>query len=198
MTDFVDPGHFEEMLAATRRTPEEELAPPSGPQRFAHVFQSHADFVWRALRRLGLSAADAEDALQDVFLVVYRRLDQYEERGKIRGWLFAISRQVVSHYHRGAARSERRLQAIAQDDAGANEDPFTAAARRESVAIVRALLAELSEPQATVFWLAEVEEMTVPEISTALGINLNTAYGRLRVARQRFEQMLRERSGELA
>jgi RNA polymerase sigma-70 factor (ECF subfamily) len=45
-----------------------------------------------------------------------------------------------------------------------------------------------------VFWLAEIEEMTMPEVAAALGINLNTAYGRLRLARKRFEEMLRERT----
>jgi RNA polymerase sigma-70 factor, ECF subfamily len=191
VTDFRGRGHWEEMLTAARQTPGAQTIP--GPPRFVDVFHTHADFVWRALRRLGLSPADAEDALQEVFLVVHRRLDHYEERGAMRAWLFAISRQVVSHYRRGAQRSERKQQALAREEAR-QDDPHDAFVRGESVAMVRALLSELSEPQAMVFWLAEIEEMTMPEVAAALGINLNTAYGRLRLARKRFEEMLRERT----
>ena len=179
------------MLTAARQAAGAPTIP--GPANFADVFQTHADFVWRALRRLGLSAPDAEDALQEVFLVVYRRLENYEERGAMRAWLFAISRQVVNHYRRGAARSERKQQALAREQPP-HHDPHDAFVRGESVALVHALLSELSEPQAMVFWLAEIEEMTMPEVATALGVNLNTAYGRLRLARRRFEQMLRERT----
>jgi len=191
VTDSTDSGHLKQMLTAAAHVPTEHR--DSGPPEFADVFHAHADFVWRALRRLGLSPADAEDALQEVFLVVYRRLDQYEERGAMRAWLFAISRQVVNHYRRGSARSERKHQAIAFAQP-VQHDPHDAFVRGESVALVRDLLSELSEPQATVFWLAEIEEMTMPEVAAALGINLNTAYARLRLARKRFERMLRERS----
>jgi RNA polymerase sigma-70 factor (ECF subfamily) len=191
VTDLGRGGHWEQMLTAARQAP--GARPIPGPPQFADVFQTHADFVWRALRRLGLGPADAEDALQEVFLVVYRRLEHYEERGAMRAWLFAISRQVVSHYRRGAQRSERKQQALAREEAK-HDDPHDAFVRGESVALVRALLAELSEPQAMVFWLSEIEEMTMPEVATALGINLNTAYGRLRLARKRFEEMVRERT----
>jgi RNA polymerase sigma-70 factor (ECF subfamily) len=191
VTDSLRAGHFVKMLAAARQAPGARTIP--GPPQFAEIFQTHADFVWRSLRRLGLSAADAEDALQEVFLVVYRRLDSYEERGVMRAWLFTISRQVANHYRRGAARSERKQQAIAREELS-QDDPHDAFVRGESVALVRALLSDLSEPQAMVFWLAEIEEMTMPEVATALGVNLNTAYGRLRLARKRFEQLLRERS----
>jgi RNA polymerase sigma-70 factor (ECF subfamily) len=49
------------------------------------------------------------------------------------------------------------------------------------------LLGELDPLKREVFVLAELEEMTAPEIAEAIGIPLNTAYSRLRVARQEFE-----------
>jgi len=78
----------------------------------AQVFAAHADFVWRSLRRLGVPAADADDALQEVFLVVHRRLADYEDRGFMRAWLFSISRQVSSHYRRSTKRSEERHRGL--------------------------------------------------------------------------------------
>ncbi len=76
---------------------------PEKPIDFAQVFDAHASFVWRVLRRLGVPDADADDAAQEVFLVVHHKLAAYEERGSIRAWLFTISRQVASHRRRSCA-----------------------------------------------------------------------------------------------
>lgn len=152
---------------------------------FARVFDAHATFVWRVLRRLGVPDADAEDAVQEVFIVVHAKCREYEERGSIRSWLFAISRQVASHRRRSVARRERTRASLPEVPPPAN--PQELAMRGEAVALVQAFLAQLDEPQAIVFYLADVEGMTAPEIAGALGVNLNTVYGRLRTARQRFE-----------
>jgi RNA polymerase sigma-70 factor (ECF subfamily) len=155
------------------------------------VFTQHADFVWRSLRRLGVPLADVDDALQEVFLVVYRRVGEYEDRGLIRAWLFAISRQVASHYHRAANRAENRHRRLVVDATA--PDLEEEMARREAGRLVTAFLEELEEPQRLVFYLADIEGMTAPEIAAALGANLNTVYGRLRLARKRFERALSER-----
>jgi RNA polymerase sigma-70 factor (ECF subfamily) len=152
---------------------------------FARVFDAHATFVWRVLRRLGVPDADAEDAVQEVFIVVHAKSREYEERGSIRSWLFAISRQVASHRHRSVARRERTRAALPEAPPPAN--PQELAMRGEAVALVQAFLSQLEESQAIVFYLADVEGLTAPEIAAALDVNLNTVYGRLRVARQRFE-----------
>src|SRR5215471_17330289 len=91
--------------------------PPTPAERIAELFTQHANFVWRSLRGLSVPDADAEDAAQEVFLVVYRRLAEYEDRGLLRAWLFSISRQVASHYHRGASRADRRHRALIADTA---------------------------------------------------------------------------------
>jgi RNA polymerase sigma-70 factor (ECF subfamily) len=156
---------------------------------FAGLFDAHASFVWRVLRRMGIPAADADDAVQDVFLVVHRRLAEYEDRGSPRAWLFAISRQVASHRRRTRSRSERTRAELPMPDASP-DDPYETAMRNEAVSIVHDFLAKLSEPQAMVFYLAEVEDMTAPEIATSLEVNVNTVYGRLRLARQQFEAFL--------
>lgn len=183
------------MVAVAHRMPEaDSVSLPQSPE-LAEIFHAHADFVWRALRRLGVSDSDAEDAVQEVFLVVCRRLADYEERGAIRAWLFAISRQVASHYRRSALRIERKHQALPTDGVSSS-DPQEAAMRAEAVALVHVFLSELDEAQAMVFYLAEVEGMTAPEVAAALGVKLNTVYGRLRLARKRFEAMLRRTSPE--
>lgn len=164
-----------------------EKPDPASPQ-FAELFRAHADFVWRVLRRLGVPDADAEDALQEVFLVVARRLDGYEERGALRAWLFTIARQVASHMRRESARRQRQPLALVTDVH--SDDPQQQMQRKQSVAFIQDFLATLEEPQAMVFYLIEIEGLSAPEVSAALQVNLNTVYGRLRLARKRFEALL--------
>jgi RNA polymerase sigma-70 factor (ECF subfamily) len=171
-----------------------ELQRPGKAGEFAELFAAHASFVWRVLRRLGVPEADVDDAVQEAFLIVHRKLAGYEERGSVRAWLFTIARQVASHHRRGEARRGRR-EAYSQPPV-LDEDPHEAAVRREAASIVRAFLDELDEERGIVFFLADVEGMAVPEIASSLGVNLNTVYGRLRAARLRFEEFVQKRTKE--
>ena len=159
---------------------------------FADLFATHAGFAWRVLRRLGVPDADTEDAVQEVFLVVHRKLATYEERGSVRAWIFAICRQVASHHRRTVMRRDRR-ESIPPPVTPA-DDPHEMAVRREAVAVVHEFLAQLDEDRAIVFFLADVEEMPVTEIASSLGVNLNTVYGRLRTARLQFEDFVTRRA----
>jgi len=175
------------MIDAVHRRDESSAA-----AHIARIFSEHADFVWRSLRRLGVPTADVDDALQEVFLVVYRRLAQYEDRGLMRAWLFSISRQISSHYHRGVKRSEARERGLVISATAPDLEEVVA--RREAERLVNDFLEGLEEPQRLVFYLADVEGLTAPEIASALAVNLNTVYGRLRQARKRFERAVEAQS----
>jgi RNA polymerase sigma-70 factor (ECF subfamily) len=172
---------------------DEDVAASSRAVLVKQIFSEQANFVWRSLRRLGVAAADADDALQEVFLVVFRRIPDYQDRGLLRPWLFAISRQVASHYHRGNKRTETRYQRLVLDTVGT--DIEESVARREAEDVVRSFLDELDEPQRMVFYLSDIEGMSAPEIAQALGVNLNTVYARIRLARKRFEREVARRLG---
>jgi RNA polymerase sigma-70 factor, ECF subfamily len=159
---------------------------PKAGRDVAEIFSEHAEFVWRSLKRLKIPVLDIDDALQEVFLVVYRRIEEYEDRGMMRAWLFSISRQIARHYHRAATRTERRLQRLVLEENPPNAEHVMAL--REAEDLVTKFLDELDENHRLVFHLSDIEGMTAPEISTALGVNLNTVYGRLRSARKRFER----------
>lgn len=178
-------------MAAKRR--EEDVAASPQAVLVKQVFSVHANFVWRSLRRLGVASADVDDALQEVFLVVFRRIGEYEERGLIRPWLFTISRQVASHYHRGNKRTETRRQGLILETVG--KDAEESLARQEAEEVVRTFLDELDEPQRIAFYLSDIEGMTAPEIAKALRVNLNTVYARIRLARKRFEREIARRLG---
>jgi RNA polymerase sigma-70 factor (ECF subfamily) len=163
------------------------------------VFRAHADFVWRGLRRLGVPEADADDALQEVFMVVARRLPEYREQGTLRAWLFCIARQVAMHVHRSEMRRSHRELAGTQVVSPSVYDPQRALEQKQAADLVQRALNELEESQAMALYLADIEELSVPEIAAALNLPLTTVYGRLRLARTRFEQLLKQfqRRGEV-
>lgn len=153
---------------------------------FEQAYDQLFDFVWRSLRRLGVPAASIDDAVQDVFVVVHRRLVEFEGRSSLKTWVFAIALRVARDHQRSARRKgghEPLDPRIADDTPG----PVESLARAEAVRELDRILAALDEDKRTVFVLAEIEQMTAPEIAEALGINLNTVYSRLRLARRAFE-----------
>ncbi len=166
--------------------------------RLAALFEEQYEFVWRTVRRLGVPEGSVDDAAQEVFLVVHRRLDEYKDRGFHRAWLTSIAVRVASE-HRRRCRRKEDTEPLSEDTVAPGAGPHEAAVRSEALAKVYRLLAALDEAHRSVFVLAEMEQMTAPEIAQALGIKLNTVYSRLRVARERFEAGLAEarRRGEL-
>jgi RNA polymerase sigma-70 factor, ECF subfamily len=82
--------------------------PPAGDALTVEaVYDEHFAFVWRTLRALGVTEHQVEDALQDVFVVVHRRLAGFEGRSTLRSWLFAICRHTAQAYRRRAHRAHR-------------------------------------------------------------------------------------------
>lgn len=175
-----------------------DRAPSSQPERrslveedLAALYGAHHEFVWRVLLNLGVPTAVVEDAVQDVFLVLHRRRDEFDVRGSLRGLLFGIARRVARQHRRVAARPQR-LTSVPDV---ARDDPDEAVARRQAAAIVTAFLDELDDDKRIVFVLADVEGMAMPEVAEMLGIKLNTAYSRLRAARQQFRATISRHNG---
>lgn len=163
-------------------------APPR--PTFEAVYREHVGFVWRSLRRFGVLEAEIEDAAHEVFMVVHRRLAEFDGEAAISTWLFAIARGVASNRRRSAHRRERRHE-LAPEPA-AVVDPAQQLERARAVAAVERFLAGLPTEQRVVFELFEIEGLRGAEISAAIGLNINTVYTRLRAARQRFAEFLAE------
>lgn len=158
--------------------PESEAARLRG---LAEIYSEHHDFMWRSLRRLGIDATDVEDAVHDAFLVVARRLTEFEGRSSLRTWLFAIAIRIAQSRRRDQQREAHHLQRY-EVSAGPREvaDPRE---QHEIRVTLHQLLAELEEGQRAVFIMIELESMTAPEIAVALELKLPTVYSRLRLAR---------------
>jgi RNA polymerase sigma-70 factor (ECF subfamily) len=157
------------------------------------LYDRHADYVYQSLRRLGVPRANLSDAFQDVFVVVHRRLSQLDPTVSAKPWLFVLAMGVARNHRRTLRRKapEREHAGVDPDLLGGRfEEPFDRAAHAESVDLFYRLLETLDDDKRAVFVLAELEQLTVPEIAETLSVNLNTAYARLRVARQKFELAL--------
>jgi RNA polymerase sigma-70 factor, ECF subfamily len=161
-------------------------APTGEGLTLGEVYRVHQGFVWRSLYHLGVARAQVDDAVQDVFLVVHRRLADYDGRTGLRNWLYGIARRVGSQYRRGAERSAQRLRVVPPSDAN---DPGDGA-RLEAAQLVRQFLAELDDEKREVYLLAELEGMSATEVAETLELNVNTVYARLRAARIRFEKVV--------
>jgi RNA polymerase sigma-70 factor (ECF subfamily) len=164
---------------------------------FAHdvetVYGDHAAFVWRTLRALGVPAAQIDDAVQDVFVVVHQKLDTFRGPARIQTWLFEIARRIASHYRRAAGRAGRNDSLEVATGIASNGGTFEEASRNEAAALVVAVLAELDDAKRELLVLVELEQVPVPEVAAFLNIRLNTAYSRLRLARRAFAAALARR-----
>ena len=169
------------------------MAPrPLAAMSFDELYENHVDFLWRNARRLGVGDDAVDDVLQQVFLVVHRRLNEVSLTGSEKAWLFGILLHVIRDHKRLLRRkSPHRFWERTDPESLADENmkqPDESFARGEAAALVQRWLEKLSPDKREVFVLAELEQMTANEIADAIGTNPSTVYSRLRAARQDFEK----------
>jgi RNA polymerase sigma-70 factor (ECF subfamily) len=167
----------------------------SPPPAFAEVYESCAKLVWRNLRRLGVPEAALEDAAQDVFLVVHRRLPEFEGRSSLRTWIFGIVLRVAARHRRRARGVAAREASIPGElgqalSAPARDGPYERALQRQATELLQRVLDRLDDEKRALLIMVDLEQTTVAEAAEALELNLNTAYSRLRAARRAFEAEL--------
>jgi RNA polymerase sigma-70 factor (ECF subfamily) len=146
-------------------------------------------FVWRCLRALGVSEATLDDAAQEVFIVVHRRLPDFRGASSLRTWVYGIVKNVASNQRRAHGRKGHGEQ-LDERLPSSEQSPLEKAQDAEAAAFVRRFIGALDAKKRDVFLLALMEEMTMPEVAAALSIPLNTAYTRLRLVRADFERAL--------
>ena len=205
MTDSRVPGNQAIGMRSLAGNVLESTAQPScvSVPDFDTVYETQVDFVWRAVRRMGVRSADTDDVVQEVFVIVHRRLADFEGRAQLKTWVFKILVHVVRHYWRShqrkpgdrVAEDPAELHRLAADH---ESSPAAMLERVEALRILDRLLAELDEDKREVFVLAEIEQMTAAQIAEIVEANANTVASRLRAARQEFEKaLLRFRAREL-
>jgi RNA polymerase sigma-70 factor (ECF subfamily) len=142
--------------------------------------------VGRALKTLGVMDADLDDVCQDVFLVVHRRLDEFEGRSSLRSWLYAISVRVAADYRKSAHVTRLRTREALTELPAPCE-----LGRPEARLLLSPALAALSDDKRDVLLLHEIEGFSVPEAADILGCPVQTAYTRLQSAHHQVGRFLR-------
>jgi RNA polymerase sigma-70 factor (ECF subfamily) len=157
-------------------------------RRFGVLFASYGtDIVaycsWRAS-----SPSDAQDAVSDVFLTAWRRIDDVPGGDAARVWLYATARRVIANQRRSSRRRVALQERLAREPAPA---PRHAHSTREEALVHEALL-RLRPHDREVLLLSEWEGLTPAQIAAVLGCLTVTARGRLHRARGRFRAAFEE------
>jgi len=167
-----------------------EPAPTTGVPDFREIFETQFSYVWHVLKRLGVAERDLEDLAQQVFLQVHGQLPKFVATRPLRPWLFSFAYNAASNY-RALALHRVELSIVAAE----TEDTLPAADEqlitRQELELAELALSRVALERRAVLLLHEVEGHSVPEIAESLSIPLNTAYSRLRLARQEYEQAVR-------
>lgn len=154
---------------------------------FRTLFENEFAYVCRTLQRFGVPQSDVADVAHDVFVAVHARLAEYDPARPIRPWLFAFAVRLAAKYRERAYRfgptADEMLIGEMVDATPMADDQMAAAQAR---ALVLSALRSIDEQRREVFVLHELDEQPMPEVARALGLPLNTAYSRLRVAREEF------------
>lgn len=154
---------------------------------FSEIYERHFDFVWRSAANRGIPSGSLDDVAQEVFIVIARKLPEFEGRSSIRTWIAAIVRRVVADFVRKRGNQPAGDVSLEREPSGQS-----AAAgeleRKAAVELLDALLARMPAEQREVFVLHELEELSGAEIAELTNTNENTVWTRLRAARRMFQE----------
>lgn len=166
----------------------ERAAPSPGTLDLQSIFRAEGPYVIRALRYFGVPERELPDVCQEVFVVVHRKLPEFEHRASIRTWLYRICQRAASDYRRRAhvRREHVTGEPIDSGEVASLDVAETVMARRS---LLRALDA-LDEQKRAVFVLYEIEGLTMKEVAEAVDCPLQTAYSRLHAARKLMSELI--------
>jgi len=157
---------------------------------FRAIFERDLGYVWTSLRRLGVPLRDLEDLSHDVFFRVYQHLADYDRERPFRPWLFGFCFRVASDYRRRFA-NQREVLGAELEPVDPAPNAFERLVQAEASSLAQLVLQSLELERRAVFVMHDIDGSPMPEVADALGIPLNTAYSRLRLARTQFADTLR-------
>lgn len=156
---------------------------------FEEIYDQYFPFVWRCVRAEGVSPAHLPDLVQEVFIIVHRRMGDFENRSTPRTWLYSICRKVAANHRRGLRRKGDGVE-LPPSLPSSHPTPIETAQRAQAARFVEEFTSSLNDAKRPVFILCLMEGMSVPEASEALGVNPNTVYSRLRAVKQEFREAI--------
>jgi RNA polymerase sigma-70 factor (ECF subfamily) len=156
----------------------------------SQIHAEHASFVWLTLQRFGVPPADVEDLLQEVFVVVHRRLSSFDGSSKMTSWLFGICIRVAAAHRRRAHFRRERCVAELPDPLSDAQTPEERAVLKEAEGRLEAVLDRMDLEERAIFVMYEIDELSCETIAEILGVPVGTVYSRLHAARKAFRAEL--------
>ncbi len=160
--------------------------------RLRGLVDAHYASVWRLVRRLGVDESAVDDAVQEIFWVAARRLDEIQD-GSERSFLYGVALRTAAT----ARRRHRSLREVPFDGtdvealAAPISDPDALLDQRRARALLDEILDRLPEDLRTVLVLHELEGLQVKQIAELMSIPVGTAGSRLRRAREAFSGIVK-------
>ncbi len=161
---------------------------------FEELYELYFSFAWRSLRHLGVPASALEDAAQEVWMVVHRRLGSFEQRSGPRTWLFGIALNVARNRRRGERRAPQ-MQPLSEHVVSARPDPEGMRAGQEAWGKMQSFLQTLDEQRRAVFVSSLLEQLSAAETAEATGLDAATVYHLVRRLRRSFKAYLAQLEG---
>lgn len=159
------------------------------------LYALHAPALRAALRRLTDRRADAEDLLQETFVIALGHSRRLLQADSPRAWLYGIALKVAAGHRRRAWLKGVLGLESAREAAHAGPGPEAAVEQRQAERLVQQALEVLSPKKREVFVLFELEGLSGPEIAAAVGCPLKTVWTRLFHARRDFATQLKTLTG---
>ena len=169
------------------------------PRAFARLYRSYVGFTWRVVGQLGVPSHAIDDVVQEVWLVVHRRLPSFEGRSAVKSWLFGVSLNVARNQRRSDWRRQKHLPELSDEVTTLDpEDPQRIREGREAWERVERVLSTLDDRRRTIFAHQLIENRSAPETAEAVGVDVLTVYRQVRLLRSSFRRWLCEVDGDAA
>jgi len=159
--------------------------------RLRAIVDANFDALWRFLRRLGVPESDVDDSVQEVILVLARKLDQVTV-GSERSFVLSTAFRIASDARRKLKRRREVDDSSLLQLSSPELDPEQTAEQRRLAVLFARVLEQLSLDLRAVFVLYELEDFTMAEIANALELPPGTVASRLRRGREAFERLAAE------
>jgi len=165
----------------------EAVATPS----FEQLYAEYATFTWRVLQHLGVPDASIEDAVQELWVVVHRRIAGFEGRSELRSWLFGIAINIARTQRRSQQRRQKNERGRVLGEPWAMRiDPHEGERQREAFDLVQRFLSTLDDERRAIFVSVLLEGMSTPETALSVGLRVDQIQNRVRALRRSFKTWL--------
>jgi RNA polymerase sigma-70 factor (ECF subfamily) len=172
-------------------------------QACEQLIADYADMVYRVCYRILQDPGDAEDAMQETFITVYRNIDSFRGDSKLSSWLYRVAANKSLSILRSRKRKQERNISLETDEG--EELPITdeniiipeeLLLREENLQALQEALDAMSPKLRAAVILYELEDLSMKETAEALEISESAAKLRVHRGRIFLQQYLSQRLQE--